>query len=188
MSTCAQKLTSFSLVYHVELTTEMCIKEELKVETDMRRSIDKQWNQSWERKGRLWWEGFAEKEVFKPGVKEWRGDGWWEQWVKEMPLKELGVSELERLVRGWRRDAGSWLQRRVREADEVEWVTYLLLTVCRWVSCWRCSSLATTHTASSRYATILHTMCTGSTQSHSTTGNKTRSHRYGNNCKMAAGK
>ena len=46
MSTCAQKLTSVSLVYHVELTTETSIKEELKVETDMRRSIDKQWNQS----------------------------------------------------------------------------------------------------------------------------------------------
>ena len=25
----------------------------------------------------IWYEGFAEKESFKPGVKEWRGDGWW---------------------------------------------------------------------------------------------------------------
>ena len=32
--------------------------------------------------------------------------------TEEMPLKEQGEAELERLVRGWRRGAGSWFQRR----------------------------------------------------------------------------
>ena len=32
--------------------------------------------------------------------------------VEEVPLKELGDSKVERLVRGWRREAGSWFQRR----------------------------------------------------------------------------
>ena len=31
--------------------------------------------------------------------------------MEEMPLKELGEAELERLVRGLRRGAGSWFQR-----------------------------------------------------------------------------
>ena len=32
--------------------------------------------------------------------------------MEEVPLEELGEAELERLVRGWRRGAGSWFQRR----------------------------------------------------------------------------
>ena len=50
--------------------------------------------------------------------------------MEEVPLKELGEAELERLVRGWRRGAGSWFQRRgeaywkerfvIRREDEVD--------------------------------------------------------------------
>ena len=50
--------------------------------------------------------------------------------MEEVPLKELGDTELERLVRGWRRVAGSWFQRRgeaywkersvIRREDDVD--------------------------------------------------------------------
>ena len=32
--------------------------------------------------------------------------------MEEVPLIQLGDAELERLVRGWRREAGSWFQTR----------------------------------------------------------------------------
>jgi len=40
--------------------------------------------------------------------------------MEEVPLKELGDAELERLVRGWWREAGRWFQRR-GEAYWKEW-------------------------------------------------------------------
>ena len=51
--------------------------------------------------------------------------------MEEVPLIELGDAELERLVRGWRRGAGSWFQRRgelaywkersvIRKEDDVD--------------------------------------------------------------------
>ena len=50
--------------------------------------------------------------------------------IEEVPLIELGEAELERLVRGWRRGAGSWFQRRgeaywkersvIRREDDVD--------------------------------------------------------------------
>jgi len=48
--------------------------KDYRVKTDMLRSIGKQSgesvSQSGRRKGRLQWEGFAEKETFEPGVEE----------------------------------------------------------------------------------------------------------------------
>jgi len=51
-------------------------KKTEKLKTDMLRSIGEQfvnsWSQSGRRKGRLWslwWEGVAEKESFKPGMR-----------------------------------------------------------------------------------------------------------------------
>ena len=50
---------------------------------------------------------------------EWKNEGAMDdessesmELVEEVPLKELGELEFERLVRGWRREAWSWFQRR----------------------------------------------------------------------------
>ena len=81
----------------------------------MHRSIAKQFgnpgNQSGRRKGSLWWEGFAEKVSFKPGVKEWRGNGWWKWWVDGTD----GGSATQRT--GWCRigEISAWLTERSRE-------------------------------------------------------------------------
>ena len=50
--------------------------------------------------------------------------------VEEVPLKELTDAKVERLVRGWRREARSWFQRRgeaywkersvIRREDDVD--------------------------------------------------------------------
>jgi len=72
---CAQKLTCISLIYRTEPTTKKWKNGKTKVKKQICSEVSvnspgNPWNQSWRRKGRLWWEGFAEKEGFEPGAKE----------------------------------------------------------------------------------------------------------------------
>jgi len=52
--------------------------------------------------------------------------------MDEVPLKELGESELERLVSGWRRDGRSWFQRRGKHTGRNDLLG--LFVWCRWMS------------------------------------------------------
>ena len=53
--------------------------------------------------------------IFKPGMKEWGvmddESGESMEPMEEVPLNELGESQLEILVHGWQREAGSRFQR-----------------------------------------------------------------------------
>ena len=82
--------------------------------------------------------GYGGKDLQKRKVLslEWKSEGVMDEsgesmeLMEEMPFKELGEAELERLVRGWRRGAGSWFQRRgeaywkersvIRKEDDVD--------------------------------------------------------------------
>jgi len=96
----------------------------------MLRSIGKQSGESVEsalrKKKRLRWERFAKKGQMKVLSLEWKSEevindksGESMELMEEVPLKELGSAELDRLVRGWRREARSWFQRR----GEAYWIT-----------------------------------------------------------------
>ena len=66
-------------------------------------------------------EGYGRKDLQKRNVLslEWKSEGLIDheggesmEPMEKVPLKELGESEMERLVRGWRREARRWFQRR----------------------------------------------------------------------------
>ena len=66
--------------------------------------------------------------------------------MEEVPLKELGESESKWLVRGWRREAGSWFQRRgeaywkersvIRREDDVDGRASVTKECCEEAELW----------------------------------------------------
>ena len=87
----------------------------------MLRSIGKQSGESVESVQEKKWYGYGGKDLQKRKVLslEWKSEGVMDdesgesmEQMEEVPLIQLSEAELERLVRGWRRGAGSWFQRR----------------------------------------------------------------------------
>ena len=75
--TCAQKLTYVILIHRTEPTTKTWEKKKKKTKKRICSEVSANspwnpWSQSWRRKGRLRWEGFAE---------QWGSDGWRKWWV-----------------------------------------------------------------------------------------------------------
>ena len=98
--------------------------------TDMLRSTGKQSGESLEsvlEKKRKASYGGKDLQKRKVLSLEWKSEGMMDdesgeskEPMEEVPLKELGDAQLDRLVRGWRRGAGSWFQSR-GEAYWKEW-------------------------------------------------------------------
>ena len=163
--TCDQKPTWVRLIYSTEqqLTDENRKSGRLKSKTDMLRSIGKHSEKSvesvQEKKRQAMVGKIAEKESFKPGVKEWRGDGWWEWWVDGTnggnAARGNGWGRIGEISAGLMRGARSWFQRRgeayrkerfvIRREDDVdgwasvtkdeEWVLrggWTVMKLCRY--------------------------------------------------------
>ena len=83
----------------------------------MLRIVGKQSGESVESARKKKKEGYGGKDSQKRKVlsMKWKSEGVIDdesgesmEQMEEVPLEELGESELERLVRGWRKEAGSW--------------------------------------------------------------------------------
>ena len=93
------QISDHTLIYHTEPTSERWKKENLRSKKRICSEVSvnspgNSWSQSRRINGRLWREGFAEKESFKPGMKE-RGvmddeSGESMEPIEEVPLEELG--------------------------------------------------------------------------------------------------
>ena len=113
---CAQKLTDASLIYRTGPKTKTSKIEKLKKQTDIlrRNGAGQETTESVrKREGSLGWKWFVEQEGFEP-VKQRRSDGWWQWWVSSGGrgggCRKRWV-RLRVVVRGCRREAGSWFQR-----------------------------------------------------------------------------
>ena len=115
-----QKPTWVRLIYSKEAKTKKwrnIKKLKKRIYSDVSvNSPGNSWSQSGRRKESLGGKNLQKRKVLSL---EWNSEGVMDdesgesmELMEKVPLKELGDAELERLVRGWRREAGSWFRRR----------------------------------------------------------------------------